>query len=115
MKKLIKSLSILMMSAMLILPTAVSTQAEEVNNTNNNEMISILAITNTALTKEAVHLRDKPSAYEGNVLTTIPANKYIKIDYFNPVRGDGRLWFRCTYNGKTGYIIASAIQYIPGT
>lgn len=115
MKKFKKVISLLMMSAMLVLPTVLPVQAEEAENTNNDEVISTFAITNTAITKEAVHLRSEPSAYTGSVLATIPANTYIKIDYNNAVQGDGRWWFRCTYNGKTGYVIASSIQYIPGT
>lgn len=114
MKKLIKTLSILMMSAMLILPAAVSTQAEEVNN-NTKEVVEYSTRATKTIKGNGVYLRKGPSTSSASLGQL---NYGDTVDTSSVVYdASGRKWYRCkvisTKSGKLdgleGYVAA---QYI---
>lgn len=129
MKKLIKTLSILMMSVMLILPAAVSTHAEEVNNDTNevveyntngaildnsktNPNFSKLARAfspNATINANGVRIRKGPST-SATIAGLLYNGDRVKAYY--QAYGDGK-WFYYieTESGIKGYVVTSYLTF----
>lgn len=110
MKKLIKTLSILMMSAMMILPAAVSTQAEEVNN-DTNEVVTYAKAKfgNATINADGVRIRKGPGT-SATIVGLLYKGDRVKTYY--QAYGDGK-WFYYieTESGVKGYVVTSYLNY----
>lgn len=116
MKKLIKTLSILMMSAMLILPAAVSTQAEEVDN-DTKEVVeyNMQEAPNGFISTNNVNLRKGPNTSTAS----LGQLNYQDLVYATNVGYDytGRKWYYCKVlsgnnKGKEGYVAAEYVAIL---
>lgn len=120
MKKFKKAVSLLMMSAMLILPMAMPVQAEEtVNNTIENVVSVARAYSYTSpanTTASDVCLRRTPST-SGEIMLILKKGANLHVDEENAVKRDGIWWFPCKYKsgGKTyyGFVAAKYVHVIP--
>ena len=110
MKKLMKSLSILMMSAMLILPTAISTQAEEINN-DTKEVVTYAEAKfgNATINADGVRIRKGPST-SATIVGLLYKGDRVKASY--QAYGDGK-WFYYieTESGVKGYVVTSYLTF----
>lgn len=118
MKKIKKTLSLLMMSAMLVLPTAMPVLAEEVENTDKN--VTATSVTRAfdysikaKITASDVCLRRTPSK-SGEVMLLLKKDTVIYVANTKIYEGQtSTFWRPCKYTsgGKTyyGYV---ADQYV---
>ncbi len=111
MKKLVKTLSILMMSAILILPVSMPVQAEEIDNdTNESVTYDIAAYWNAKITGDGVNIR-----YGASLSTAVLGQLYTGdlVHVFYETDGSGLRWcYIRTHSGITGYVAAQYVQYL---
>ena len=116
MKKFKRVVSLLMMSAMLILPTAIPVQAEEVNN-NTNEVITVVSTYSFTgyglINANGVLLRQGPSV-NSTALEWLAINEQVTIDYSKSVKSSSGAytWYYVKrLNTQTvGYVSAQYVR-----
>ena len=121
MKKFKKVLSLLMMSAMLVLPMAMPVQAEEVDNNAKDNVVSAVtaraSYTSPAtITGNNVALRSAPSL-NASIKLYLQKGNSVHVDKNNLEQSsDGKWWYPCKYtkNGNVyyGYVAAQYVHVI---
>ncbi|MCI8668110.1 MAG: hypothetical protein HFI34_01105 [Lachnospiraceae bacterium] len=116
MKKFKRTLSLLMMSAMLILPISIPAQAKEITD-GSNDITNIAPIsdinyaTPAIITEDNVAMKDAPGL-AGTVLMTLQRAYFIQIDKANAIESDGILWYPCKYGYVYGYVAAEYVKIV---
>lgn len=119
MKKLKKAVSLLMMSAMLVLPTAVSVGAEDVDNYTKDNVVSVATTRAYSYTSPAtitgsnVRLRSQPNL-NASVLLYLQQGYSVHVDKNNAIQSsDGTWWYPCQYGSTYGFVAAQYVHIIP--
>lgn len=122
MRKFRKSVSLLMMSAMLILPTAIPVQAEETDNNTTANVESVVARASYSYTSPAnttasdVCLR-RTASTSGEIMLLLKKGASLMVDEANALKRDSIWWYPCKYTsgGNTyyGFVAAQYVHVIP--
>ena len=117
MKKFKRALSLLMMSAMLILPTALPVQADEIDN-NTNEVVTVASTYSFTgygqINTNGVYLRQGPST-SSTALEWLTINETVHIDYSKSVMSNGAytwLYVKRSNTGTEGYVAAQYVRVL---
>lgn len=117
MKKLKKSVFLLMTSMICILSISISVQAEEIAASNSNNIANIMPRTDINYSTPAlindndVPLRETPSL-SGEVLMTLQQGYFVQINTENAIEADGKKWYPCKYGYLYGYVDAQYVRMI---
>ena len=111
MKNFKRTLSLLMMSAMLILPISMPVQAEEIDNyTKEIITYNTASYWNAKITGDGVRIR-KGASLSTDVLGHLYTGD--KVHVFFETDGSGLRWcYIETQSGITGYVAAQYVQYL---
>lgn len=117
MKKLKRALSLLMMSAILFLPTAIPVQAGEVTNNTYNNVANVTPksdnkYTTPALVTDANVPMKETAGLSGKDLMLLQKGYLVQLDLTNAVEVDGVKWYPCKYAYVYGFIEAQYVHII---
>ena len=110
MKKFKKVLSLLMMSAMLVLPMAMPVQADEIqNNTNEVETYATKKFGNASIKGDGVRIRETSST-TATILGLLYTGDRVQI--INQIYSNGSWWYYIkTESGVKGFILTQYAKY----
>lgn len=112
MKKFKKTLSLLMISAMLILPISMPVQAKKIdNNTRETVTYNTASYWNAKIIGDGVRIRRSPSTGTDTSIGLLYNGD--KVHILNEASGSGLRWYYVeTQSGLKGYVAAQYIQRI---
>lgn len=112
MKNFKRTLSLLLMSAMLILPISVPAHAKEIDNyTKETVTYETASYYNAKITGDGVRIRKSPSTASDSSIGLL--YKGDKVHIFYEAYGSGLRWYYVeTQSGIKGYVAAQYVQYL---